>query len=109
MEQPPFQAQPPRAPESPQSDAVQTFIPYRNPPALIGYYLAIFSLIPCVGLPLGGAAIILGIKGWRIGKAHPEFRGKAHALVAMILGGLTFLANLAAVLWLLLNFHPRGS
>ena len=28
-------------------------VPYKNPKALIAYYCAIFSLIPCLGLPLG--------------------------------------------------------
>src|SRR5262245_25106840 len=37
---------------------VSGIIPYKNPPALIGYYLGVFSLIPCVGFLLGIAAIV---------------------------------------------------
>src|SRR5262249_3225756 len=81
--QPPY---PPPPPASGQSDVFQTIIPWRNTPALIGYYLAVFSLIPCFGLFFGLAALILGIKGWQLGSQRPEFHGKAHALVGMILG-----------------------
>ena len=42
----------------PREDApLSGMIPYRNPPALIGYYLAIFSLIPMFGVLLGPPAL----------------------------------------------------
>src|ERR1051325_4995978 len=44
-------------------DPVSKVVPYRNPQALIAYYLAIFSLIPCVGLLLGAVAFVLGLLG----------------------------------------------
>lgn len=66
-------------------------IPLGNPPALTGYYLAVFSLIPCFGLLLSVPAVVLGILGFRKAKAHPEAKGAAHAWVAMILGTLTTL------------------
>src|ERR1700691_993745 len=44
----------------PPDNTIATIIPYRNAPALIAYYLGIFSLIPCVGFVLGIAALILG-------------------------------------------------
>ena len=37
-------------------------IPYKNSSALIAYYLAVFSPIPCVGLFLGAAGDIEGAK-----------------------------------------------
>ena len=63
-------------------------IPYKNAQALWAYYLGIFSLIPCVGIPLGIAALILGIRGLKYGDLHPEARGKGHAWTGIILGGL---------------------
>ena len=47
-------------------------IPYKNPPALIGYYISIFSCFPILGLLLGPAAIVLGIIGIRRRKADPD-------------------------------------
>ena len=40
-------------PQTAQQDVVSTMIPYHNVPALVAYYLGIFSLIPCLGLPMG--------------------------------------------------------
>ncbi|MCX5711379.1 MAG: hypothetical protein NT060_05485 [Candidatus Omnitrophica bacterium] len=68
-------------------DAFSSLVPYRNAPALIAYYLAIFSLIPCIGLFLGIAAFFLGLKGLKISKATPELKGKVHAWVGILLGG----------------------
>lgn len=82
---------------APAADVTSTIIPYRNPPALIGYYLAVFSLIPIIAVPLGLAAIICGVYGLKRAKAHPEQKGKAHAWVAIILGAITMLLNLAVV------------
>lgn len=75
-----------------QGDAVATIIPYRNTPALVGYYLAIFSLV-CWGL-LSIPAVILGIVGLRKAAADPTAKGKVHAWVAIVLGGLTLLGAL---------------
>ena len=69
-------------------------VPYKNPKALIAYYLGIFSLIPCFGLLLGAAAFILGILGLKAAKEHPEAHGKVHAWVGIILGGLCAAGNL---------------
>jgi hypothetical protein len=64
-------------------------IPTGNPPALVAYYLAVFSLIPCFGVLLAIPAVVLGIIGLRKAKAHPEAKGAAHAWFATILGLLT--------------------
>ena len=63
-------------------------IPSKNPQALWAYYLGIFSLIPCLGLLLCVPAFVLGILGLRYGCLHPEAKGKIHAWVGIILGGL---------------------
>jgi hypothetical protein len=79
---------PPAAPAVSTDDSLAKVIPFRNAKALWAYYLAVFSLIPCVGIPLGIAALVLGIMGLRHAGRHPESRGKIHAWVGVILGGL---------------------
>lgn len=69
-------------------DPVSTIIPHKNPPALIGYYLGVFSLIPCVGFLLGIPALILGIVGLKKSKEAPGSKGKAHAWTAIVLGSI---------------------
>jgi hypothetical protein len=69
QDEPPARRRPrPRADEDDldrirQPDAVSTIIPYKNPSALLAYYLGVFSLIPCVGLVLGPGAFVLGFVG----------------------------------------------
>jgi len=95
-------------PAQPQSagDALSVLIPYKNAQSLWAYYLGVFSLIPCLGIPLGVAALILGIRGLKYAGVHPEAKGKAHAWVGIVLGtlcallygGLLLLAILGAVM-----------
>jgi hypothetical protein len=89
--------------QDPTTEAVSTLIPYKNARALIAYYCGVFSLIPCAGLALGPAAFILGILGLRYVRAHPTAHGTGHAIVGIVLGGLTSLANwgvlIAMIVW----------
>jgi hypothetical protein len=80
---------------------MSTLIPYRNGMALAGYYCSVFSLIPCLALILGPLAIIFGILGLRTVRANPEAKGTAHAIVALVLGGLTTLGNIGLLLFLI--------
>ena len=85
-------------------------IPDKNPSALTAYYLGIFSIIPCLGLPMGLAALVLGLRGLDLVKEHPEVRGRTHALVGIIVGGLFGLLNLMGFLILaasMVNPHPH--
>jgi hypothetical protein len=77
----------------PTTEAVSTIIPYKNGRALAAYYLGVFSLIPCAGLLLGPAGLILGILGLRYVKANPTAKGTGHAIAGIVLGGLTTLFN----------------
>lgn len=63
------------------------FIPGKNPQALKSYYFGVFSLIPVVGIPLGIIALVLGIKGLKYARVHPEAKGVIHAWTGIILGG----------------------
>jgi hypothetical protein len=95
-------ASPASAP-APASDPLSTLIPYKNVPALVAYYLGVFALIPCFGLPLGLAALILGIVGLQRAGEHPEAKGKVHAWVGIALGGLCFALNTGVILFSVLH------
>ena len=56
--------------------------------ALIAYYVGVFSIIPCLGPLPGIVALVLGIKGLKYANEHPEAKGKAHAIVGIVAGGL---------------------
>ena len=45
------------------SDPFETLVPTRNKKALMGYYFAVFSILPLIGLGLGPMAIWQGIRG----------------------------------------------
>ncbi|MGH7169913.1 MAG: DUF4190 domain-containing protein [Gemmataceae bacterium] len=85
----------------PTGDAVSTIIPYKNGRALIAYYLGVFSIIPCLGLLLGPAALVLGILGLRYVKANPTAKGTGHAIAGIVMGGLTTLIYWGLVLALI--------
>jgi len=88
-----------------QGDSTGGIIPYKNPKALIAYYLGIFSGLPMIGLPLGIAAFVLGIMGLRDRKRNPAIKGSIHAgigigcgaIFALLWGGVLLLIIVAAV------------
>jgi len=77
---------------------VEALIPYRNAPALVAYYCGVFALIPCVGIVLGIVAIVAGVLGLRRSGEHPEAKGKVHAWVGILLGGLVVAGHIAAII-----------
>lgn len=76
-----------------EGDATGGIVPYKNPLALTGYYCAVFSLIPILGFPLGLAAFVLGILGFKKYRENPVISGVVHAWIA-ILGGFV-----TSILW----------
>ena len=88
---------------------VSTVIPYKNVPALVGYYLAIFSglglLCPPAGFVLALPALILGIIGLKKVNANPEAKGTVHAWIG-ILGGAFFCI---VFILMMVFFMGRGS
>ncbi len=69
-------------------------MPYRNRYALIGYYLAVFSLIPCVGVVLALALLPLGLMGLSEAKRNPQARWKGACVDSdTILGTLVLVAH----------------
>jgi GYF domain 2 len=85
------------------NDAVATIIPYRNPKALIAYYLGLFSLFPFLGFFLGVAAFILGLQGLGLARKHPETKGKVHAWIGVLCGGIFGLFNMLLILLLIVS------
>lgn len=78
----------PPAPPVNEGDATGGVIPYKNPQALLAYYLGLLSGLPLIGLPLGIAAFILGIKGLKARKRNPVIKGSIHAGIGVGCGGL---------------------
>ena len=66
--------------------AMDHVIPTRNQPALLGYYYAIFGLLPIVGLVLAPVAICYGLIGLDRGNRLPRNIGYGHALFAVVAG-----------------------
>jgi len=82
-------------------DGTGGLIPYKNPKALIAYYLGIFGLFPLIGFLLAVPALILGILGLQARKQNPAIKGAVHAWVGIILGTISIsyhLLGLTAVL-----------
>jgi hypothetical protein len=71
-----------------EGDATGGVIPYKNPKALIAYYLGIFSGLPIIGLPIGVAAFILGFLGLRDRRRNPVIKGSVHAGIGIGCGCL---------------------
>jgi ribosomal protein L40E len=69
-----------------------------NTNALVAYYTGIFSLIPFVGIFLGIAALIFGILGIKFANKNPQAKGKIHAWVGIILGGLFSFIYIAIII-----------
>jgi len=84
---PPPVSGPPPIPEK--GDATGGLIPYKNPHALVGYYLGIFGLMPFIGILLAIPAFILGIIGLKKRKLHPVIKGAVHAWIGIIFGAIS--------------------
>ena len=71
-----------------EGDKTGGLIPYKNPPALIAYYLGLLSFLPVLGLFLGVTAVILGRKGLRRARENPAIKGVVHAWIGIGCGGI---------------------
>lgn len=82
-------------------DAVATIIPFKNPPALMAYYLGLFgfvlSCVPILGLGMSIAALVLGLKGLQVVRRVPKAHGTGHAWFGIIAGTLGILVGLATL------------
>lgn len=79
----------------------------KNGKALISYYLGIFSLIPCLAIPMGITAIVFGILGLGYANKNPHAKGKAHAWVGIICGSVFVLINLIVIVLMVVAAGSR--
>ena len=89
-------------------DVMSRMIPSNNQYAMAAYYLAVFSLIPGIGLFLGIAAFFCGLSGLKYFSEHPEVHGRTHSLVGIILGGLTGWGSVVVVIGMVLMIILGG-
>jgi len=80
-----------------QGDSPGGLTPYKNPHALIAYYLGIVSLLPLIGVPFGLASFILGIIGLSRRKKNPAIKGSVHAWIGIVLGALSMFCGIGVV------------
>lgn len=72
-----------------------------NGDALASYLLGILSPLPLVGLLFGVAAVVLGARGLRHARRHPEAGGVLQCRIGMALGGLFSVVYLVMSLFLI--------
>lgn len=75
--------------------------------AIAAGYLALFSILPLIGLLPGVAAIICGVVALRSIRENPELSGKGRAWFGIIMGGLTTVATILLVIFGLLEEMSR--
>ena len=90
-------------------DATGGLIPYKNPKALIAYYLGILSGLPIIGLPIGIAAFVLGILGLRDRNRNPIIKGSIHAGIGIGCGFIFTLLWSVVILLIIVGFATRAS
>jgi hypothetical protein len=71
--------------------------PITNRAALRAWRCAEWGLLPVAGLPLGLAAVSLGVVGLRRFRRDPSVLGARHAFAAVILGAIEVLVNLTGL------------
>lgn len=86
-----------------EGDSTGGVIPYKNPKALIAYYLGILSGLPLIGLPFGIAAFILGVLGLRDRNRNPIIKGSIHAGIGIGCGGIFTLLWSAVIIMIIVG------
>lgn len=83
-------------------------IPIANWQAKLAWKLASWGMIPVAGLPLGIAATVLGLAGWRRVQRRPEDLGIRHAVGGVIVGSLETVFNLSGILAIFYGLRQLG-
>ena len=91
------------AQEPGEGDSTGGMIPYKNPHALIAYYLGIISLLPVIGVPFGLASLILGIMGLSRRKKNPVIKGSVHAWIGIVCGALSLFCGTGLLAFMIIG------
>jgi hypothetical protein len=91
-----------------EGDATGGIIPYKNPKALIAYYLGIFSGFPVIGFFFAVPALVLGIMGLRDRNRNPVIKGSVHAGIGIGCGAIFTLLWGAAIIALIIALVNDG-
>ena len=89
-------------------DTTGGVIPYKNPKALLAYYIGLFSLVPCAGHIMGPAALVLGIGGLKYAKQYPIVKGQVHAWVGIVCGGFWTLVWWGLTIMMIVGIASEG-
>ena len=87
---------------APANSGLNVLIPYKNPRALVAYYLGVFAVIPFIGILLGITAFVLGILGLRYRRRNPSAGGGIHAWIGIVVGGLFGFGWLALIIFIII-------
>ena len=97
-----------KASDNNEGDATGGIIPYKNPKALIAYYLGIFSGFPVIGFFLAIPALVLGIMGLRDRNRNPAIKGSIHAGIGIGCGAFFMLLWGAAIVFIIIGIATNG-
>lgn len=91
-----------------EGDATGGIIPYKNPKALIAYYLGIFSGFPVIGFFFAVPALVLGIMGLRDRNRNPVIKGSVHAGIGIGCGAVFTLLWGGVIIAIIIGLATRG-
>ena len=97
-----------KAPDNKEGDATGGIIPYKNPKALIAYYLGIFSGFPIIGFFLAIPALVLGIMGLRDRNRNPAIKGSIHAGIGIGCGAFFMLLWGVVIIVIIIQIVTNG-
>ncbi len=79
-----------------------------NLPALRAFWVALWSMIPGLGLLLGPVALLLGLWARRRCQPDPEFTARGPLLASLVLSSAVTLTNWLGITLLLLGLKNAG-
>jgi hypothetical protein len=79
-----------------------------NLPALRAYWVALWSMIPGLGLLLGPLALLLGLRARRSCLSDPEFTARGPLLASLVLGSAVSVTNWVGVTLMVLGLRNAG-
>jgi Domain of unknown function (DUF4190) len=71
--------------------------------AIAAGYLALFSILPVIGLPAAVLALVLGIIALKKIGADPSLSGKGRAWFGIVMGGVMTVVSLVAVVAIVIS------